>query len=684
MLIRKKRIIHWAAMLIVISLGYQAVSAQTPPGAQVPLQPVQVLPTATLVTPPPTPQDRFTVIQGRLNSMSVQLPGLNQKTQISISGGTLLSFFKALAENGNLNINVDPTLTQHISYRFTDETPADIIVYLAKTYSLDVLFFGNIITIGPYRDPAANAPPPPRELLIRYDTASRLLTLDLHDDTLLNVARKITQLTDKNLVVLPEAFYKKVTGYVQNLPVQSVLEKLAVTNQLRIDKTNDETYVINQLKPDEELTTKPNEITGNDYVIRKVNKGGPGGGNPSSSSLQYSGEERKGQKLLNLNVTNAPIKDVVKNLSEYAGVNYFLYSDLSGNVSANVNNVGYEDILRLVLMNSPYAFSKNEGGVYMIGERSMAAMREDRLIQLKYRSVDSLINMIPDEYRKNVLIKEFKELNSFLVNGPEAQINDIQNFVNQVDKKVPMITIEIIIMDVTKTKSLSTGISMGVNDSVKTGGSILGAGGTNFTFGAKDINSLIDHIGLNNVFNIGHVLPDFYVQLQAMSSLNNVDLRETPKLSTLNGHPATLSIGSTRYYTASTQNVIGSLSTSTVVTQQYYPVEANLSLDIVPFVSGDENVTLTIGVNITAFTDNNSTNTTTPPPTTTSKFKSIIRIKNEETVLLGGIETNEKDETSSGTPLLDKIPLLKWLFTSKTKTDTKTVSIVFIKPTIVF
>jgi type IV pilus assembly protein PilQ len=130
--------------------------------------------------------------------------------------------------------------------------------------------------------------------------------------------------------------------------------------------------------------------------------------------------------------------------------------------------------------------------------------------------------------------------------------------------------------------------------------------------------------------------------------------------------------------------VIGSLSTSTVVTQQYYPVEANLSLDITPYVSADENVTLTLGVNITAFTDNNSTNTTTPPPTTTSKFKSIIRVKNEETVLLGGIETNEKDESSSGTPILDKIPVLKWLFSSRSKSDTKTVSIVFIKPTIIF
>ena len=321
----------------------------------------------------------------------------------------------------------------------------------------------------------------------------------------------------------------------------------------------------------------------------------------------------------------------------------------------------------------------------MIGDRKDEGIRSKKLIQLQYRSVDSLLSVIPPDLKQGVEIKEFKELNSFLLSGSQPQIREIEAFVKQIDKVVPMITIEVILMDINKTKSISTGISAGTSDSVRPGGSLLGSGGLNYTFGNKDINDFLSHIGLNNVFNLGKVSPNFYITLSAMESKNNVDVHQTPKLSTLNGHPATLSIGSTRYYSNSTQNVLGSLSTQTVVTQQFIPVEANMAIDITPFVSGDDQVTLTISVNITDFTSAaTSTATNSPPPTSTSKYKSIIRVKDEEMVLLGGIERTEHDESASGVPLLSRIPILKWLFSSRTKSTTKVVSVVFIRPKIIY
>jgi type IV pilus assembly protein PilQ len=151
----------------------------------------------------------------------------------------------------------------------------------------------------------------------------------------------------------------------------------------------------------------------------------------------------------------------------------------------------------------------------------------------------------------------------------------------------------------------------------------------------------------------------------------------------MNGHTANLSIGNTQYYAVSTQNVLGSLSPQTVVTQQFIPVEANLIIEITPFVAGNDEVTMHISVSISNFT---STTTTInqPPPTSTSKFKSIIRVRNEDMIVLGGIERTVKTETGSGWPILSRIPILKWIFGQHTKTDSKVVSIVFIKPTITY
>lgn len=620
-------------------------------------------------------QDRFQMLEQRLRDLSQNVPGLIQKVETSVSNGSLKEFLQALATTHKLNLNIDPSINQRVTSYFSNEPVANVLAYLARQYNLDFVFAGSIISIAPFQDPMANRPPPPKELKMSFNAASQTITMDLQDDSLQTIAKKITQLSSKNIVVIPELFSKKITGYIQDMPVQNALEKLAISNSFKLNKTNDDVIVIEPLKPDEEILTKQNNTSNPNYSINKINRAS---GAASSSSISVLQDE-KGKKLISLNITNSPIKDVIKNVAEQAGINYFVYSELTGTATANVQNMEFDKALGFVLQGSNYTFNSNNG-VYMIGKRQDEGLRTYQLIQLKYRSVDSLLAVIPQEIRQNVEIKEFKELNSFLLSGSQPQIKEIEAFVKELDKTVPMVLIEVILMDIRKSKTISTGIKAGVSDSVRTGGTILG--GLDFTFGSGDINRFIDQVGLNNVFNIGRVAPSFYVSLKALENNSNIDLRQTPKLSTLNGHSASLSIGSTRYYAVRTQNVLGSLNPQTVVTEQYIPVEANLSINIKPFVSGDQQVTLNIDVDISDFLGTTPINV--PPPSASSKFSSIIRVKNEEMIILGGIERNEKSEDGSGVPFLSRIPVLKWLFSSRNKTNSKTISVVFIKPTIIY
>jgi type IV pilus assembly protein PilQ len=614
------------------------------------------------------------MLDQRLLELAQNFPGLNQRVETSVSNTSLQEFLRGLATTHNLNLNVDPSLTQRITVYFSNETIRNLLLYLAKQYNLDFNFTGSIISISPYRDPLLNLPVPPKELRVNYNPSNETITLDLTNDTLLSVAKKITQLTNKNIVVLPELFSKRITGYVQSLPVGSALEKMALTNSFKLNQTNDNVYVLEALKQNEEIISMQNSIPNYNISVRQTNTTN----GQSSSSINVS-DGSLGKKIISLNVVNTPIKDVLKSISEQAGVSYFVYSDLLGNTTANVTNLDFDRVLDFILQGSVYTYSI-DNGVYMIGNRQDEGLRAYKLIELKYRSVDSLLFVIPDEIKKGVAIKEFKELNSFLLSGSQPQIKEIEAFVKELDKTVPMVMIEVIMMDVNKTKTIETGLKVGIADSIRSGGSVLG--GLDYTFSSGDINRFIDQLGLNNVFNIGRVTPSFYASLKALERNTNIDLRQTPKLSTLNGHPATLSIGSTRYYAVTTQNVLGSLNPQTVVTQQFYPLEANMSIDILPFVSGDEHVTLTINVNISDFTANTPINV--PPPSATSKFKSIIRVKNEEMIMLGGIERNEKSDEGSGVPFLSRIPVLKWFFSSRSKINSKTVSIVFIKPSIIY
>jgi len=627
------------------------------------------------VQPVYSQKDRIAEIDQRITALSQNVPGLNQRVEVSISNGSLQEFLKGLAATHSLNFNIAPDINKRITAFFSNERMSSVLVYLARQYDLEYSFIGNIISISNYHDPSLNVIPKPKELNIAFNPGTQTFTMDLKEDSIVTVAKKITQYSGRNILVLPELYAKKISGYIQDMTAQNAIEKLAIANLFKITRTADNSFILETLRPDEEIVAKQGTDPNSNVSIRKVNR---------NSSLQSSStynvtQDSAGKKLISLNIVNSPIKEAIKNIAEQASINYFVYSDIQGNTTASINNLEFDRVLNFILQGTKYTFGVSNG-IYMIGERKDEGLRTHKLIQLKYRSVDSLLTVVPQELRQNVEIQEFKELNSLLLSGSQPQIKEIENFITELDKTVPMVMIEVILMDVKKVKTIQTGITMGVSDSVKTGGTLLG--GTDFTFGARDINRFIDQIGLNNVFNIGRVSPNFYVSLKALENNNNVDLRQTPKLSTLNGHTANLSIGSTRYYAVRTQNVLGSLTPQTVVTEQYIPVQANLAIDIQPFVSGDEQVTLDINVDISDFLGNTPINV--PPPSASSKFKSIIRVKNEEMIVLGGIERNEKSEEGSGTPFLSRIPILKWLFSSRTKTDGKTVSVVFIKPTIIY
>jgi type IV pilus assembly protein PilQ len=181
--------------------------------------------------------------------------------------------------------------------------------------------------------------------------------------------------------------------------------------------------------------------------------------------------------------------------------------------------------------------------------------------------------------------------------------------------------------------------------------------------------------------DLGHVVPNFYVNLSALETNGNIDIRSVPKLSALNGHSASLSIGNSVFYKNTTQNVTPTtVAVSSIYTNTYVESNANMEISIKPIVSGDEQVTLGIKVNIVDFTSIPTDGS--PPPKSTSKFETSLRVHNEDTIVLGGIERTEQDDNVSGTPILSRIPILKYLFSNKSKTTKKVITVLFIKPTI--
>lgn len=610
-------------------------------------------------------QDRFVFIEKHLKTLAdSSAPGLKETVKISVTEAPLSEFIRALARSNNLNISIDQSIDAKLTNNFSNESVANILLFLCKSYDLDIHFIGSILSIVPYKPP----PEPikkinPKEPIVFYNVDSSLLTLELYDDTLEHVAKKITQLSGRNVIVSSDIRNKLVSIYLQDLVVDSAIKYFASANFIELEEDG-ELFILQkkQLK-DVKKNQKKNQQKA--AVI---------------SEFEYKIElDEQGEIFVTAYAQNVVIQDLFEAISKEASINYFVFTDLKGSSTVNVVHVRYDDFLSYLFNETDFTF-KVESGIYMIGNRLSEGLSENEIIQLQYRSAENVETFIPNEMKQGVQIKLFLEQNSLILSGSKPQINEIKQFIKKIDQLVPIILIEVLVIDVDKNKILSTGLSAGVAENVTTGGVIYPD--VNFTVGAGSMNALISILSGNGIFNLGNVSPNFYANIRILETNGTINISATPRLATLNGHTASMSIGETEFYLETTQNVIGSLNPQTVITEVYKSSNVNLSISINPVVSGDDQITLDITVDMSSFTGKIAPNA--PRGNVSRSFKSMIRIKNEEMIVLGGLYEKEVSETGSGLPILSRIPIIKWLFSQRTKINSTSKLDIFIKPTILY
>lgn len=608
-------------------------------------------------------QGRFTQLINELESSIVDNPGLDGTVELSVSGTPVTEFVRGLGVAHQLNITIDPAIKGEVVNNFNNARVVDVLVFLCKRYDLDVEFIGSIIALKPYvpEAPEVVPPPPPREMAISYSADSGLIDLDLRRDTLEAVARMISQRTGNNIVLAPGLETKLVSVFVQRATLVSAMDKLAFANSLVVERTKDGTF---QLRAGAE-------------VQAKTDRNGRNGTAAPPGDLDVS--LRDGDRIF-VDARNIPMGRVVEKASELMNKDFFLYDALDGPISLHLESVSYEELLVHLLKGTEFTHQVSEG-IHLIGKRDLEGLRRTELVRLHHRPVKDVVAAIPEGIKKNVTIAEFIELNGIVLSGDVLRMEEIKAFLRSVDQVVPVVMIEVMIVDVNRSRTMSTGIKAGLgNGPTTTGGTILS--GVDFNMHSSSINRVINSFNGFGVFNLGNVAPDFYVSIQALETDGLLKLRSTPQLSTLNGHEATLSIGQTEYYLEIRNDLIGTQNPTVTTSQIYKPITADLSVRILPIVSSEDMVTLEIEVNQSTFTSRISQNA--PPGATERKFSSIIRAANKDMIILGGLEEKENSKNGSGIPFLSRIPVLKWFFGSRSSKTRRSKLTIFIRPTIIY
>lgn len=612
-------------------------------------------------------QDRFALLEQQLeNASKTCCPGLAAKAQISLSGSSLPEFLSAIGKSHDLNISVDPGIDIKIANNFKDVTVSDIFMFLCKRYDLTITFIGPIITFSKYvAPPVKEVKTVARRIGIAYDSTAALLSFELKNDSISAVVKEISRLTNKNVVFAPEVYGKLMNGYIQPTPLKSALEILAYSNDLKLAENENGLYILEK----NVKATNNAGSTNNSFSSPSSGK--------NINGLNYKIEN----DLITLDAQNVPISDIISQVSNNLKQNYFLFNELKGNATLNVKEKNYEEFLKFLLNGTDFTFKK-DGDIYLFGDRNLEMLRVSKLVKLQNRTIEKIMDFVPADLKKGVDVKVFSDLNGIIVSGSQPRINELETFLREIDLVVPNIYIEVIIAEVSKSNTLSAGITagLGTKPADPTSGSVVPL---DMSLNSASINNVISGLSGFTGINLGKVTPNFYMTIKALEENGTLKLRSTPQIATLNGNPAKISIGKTEYYLEVQNNIIQNVGQQNVLqSQQYKSVNADLSLSITPQVSNDEQITMDIEVKQSTFTARISN--TAPPGTVNRDFKSLIRVKNGEMIMLGGLEENSNENSGKGLPGLSRVPVLRWLFGTRTKKKSESKLTIFIKPTVIF
>ncbi len=174
-----------------------------------------------------------------------------------------------------------------------------------------------------------------------------------------------------------------------------------------------------------------------------------------------------------------------------------------------------------------------------------------------------------------------------------------------------------------------------------------------------------------------------------LSTHGNTRVVSSPKVLSLNNQQALITVGDNINYRVPENTTNNSTATSTTVTTyKNYSIFIGVLLNITPEISDNNEIILRINPSVSNFKytadDGKQTNPREiAPDTSEKKLSTVVRIKNGNTIILGGLITNSKGKTHSSVPILSQIPILGGAFRHTGDSLTSQELIFVITPTII-
>ncbi len=304
---------------------------------------------------------------------------------------------------------------------------------------------------------------------------------------------------------------------------------------------------------------------------------------------------------------------------------------------------------------------------------------------------------------RNVQIVPDKATNTLIIMAEREDYKILENIIRQLDVPRPMVYIEALIMEVKANKDFKLGVEW---SGVKDTGSITGLDGSKSAafvgsgtgvlsaLTSTAIDTATSSLGLPSGFSMGIIgagikigdvlFPTIGAMVQAYKNDTDVSILSTPQLLTLDNEEAEINVGENVPY-LTRQDSTSTTSTYPVNYNTYEYKDVGVILNITPNINQENFIRLKISQQVTKVISGTSDDTTKPSIPTTLKrtAKTTVVVKDNETVVIGGLVGDSTDDSTNKVPFFGDIPIMGWLFKAKTVTREKTNLYIFLTPHIV-
>jgi type II secretory pathway component GspD/PulD (secretin) len=250
---------------------------------------------------------------------------------------------------------------------------------------------------------------------------------------------------------------------------------------------------------------------------------------------------------------------------------------------------------------------------------------------------------------------------SIILSGSPTSIRLAKDLIAKLDVVPPLVVLDTEVLEVDESAARNLGLQLPT--------AVLGT-----TF--QEISPPYDPVtGLPG--RIGRGQPITRTPLQLTAQLNilisngNARVLANPRVTTISGHTATIRAGDTLAILTTTGGGVGS-----PVTQQLQTFNTGVTLDITPMVSSRDDVIVALHPVVNSL----SGILNGVPQISTRDTQTVVHLKDDQTLVIGGLIQEQLSRQVSSIPLLGEIPLIGRLFRNDNTTSTRNELIIVVTP----